>query len=607
LSAPSAPLAKPAPIDARVAAEEVRTLYQQGPPVLVANVVNSSIVAAVLWNTLPHVLLASWVAAMVVMSATRLVLRRKYWSNPPAIEAHASWGRAFVIGSLAAGVLWGFAGGVFFVRESLTAQLLIAFVIGGMGAGAAGTLSCYMPAFYAYFVPSLVPLIVRLLTMGSGVHQAMAGMTALYAVLFIVIARNIHRSVHEAFRLRFELAEAQQHLSEANADLERRVAERTIELQVRADALRESEQKLRDARRLEAIGRLAGGIAHDFNNLLTVSLSNLSMALAEKGLTDHSREAIEEARQASQRAAELTQQLLAFGRRQVLEPRAVDLNVVITKLKKMLERLMQENIELRFELDARGAPVKVDPTQLEQVVVNLVINARDAMPEGGVLTLRTTHDDDASTIVLTVIDTGIGMDEETRARVFEPFFSATGGTGLGLATVHGIVEQSGGTIVLESTLGKGSRFDVRLPRTDEAPVSKPVTKPPPSRSIPSGSETILVVEDEDLVRRATTRVLRKAGYEVLTAVDGEDAIAIAEKHEGRIDLLLSDVVMPKMSGPELAERMLAMRPDLRVLLVSGYAGDVVLKARPADARVRFLPKPFNDRTLAEHVRAHLDA
>jgi two-component system, cell cycle sensor histidine kinase and response regulator CckA len=718
-------------VDALVAVEEVRTLYRQGAPVLAANVVNSIIVSAVLWNVLPHAWLVAWSGAMCASSVVRWELRRRYFLAAPSALATPRWARLFVVGSAVGGVLWGLAGGLFFTHESTVAQLLIAFVLGGMGAGAAGTLSCYMPAFYAYFIPSLVPLAIRLLTYGDGVHGAMAGMTALYGVLFVFIARNVHRSVHEAFRLRFvndellgELAEVQHHLSESNVELERRVVERTGELEQRAQALKESQQKLADmirespdvilsltkegivvacspaverilgyspqdivgrsyrelpiipkesatmlteafervlnesngppleielihrdgsrvaaelnarlargdgqhsveatlrdvterkrlehklrtAQRLESIGRLAGGVAHDFNNLLTVSLSNLSVALADQAMSPPAREAIDEARQASRRAAELTQQLLAFGRRQMLAPRAVDLNEVILGLRKLLERLLDRSIQLRFDLDPKGAPVKVDPTQLERVVINLATNAREAMPRGGVLTVRTARAVASSEVVLTVTDDGIGMDEATRAQIFEPFFTASRGTGLGLSTVHGIVEQSGGTIVVQSTPGKGTRFDIHLPLTDEMPTPRELatTTPVPPRTTPA---TVLLVEDEDLVRRATARVLRRSGYQVLMANDGQHALELAAAHSGTIDLLLSDVVMPILSGPALAARMLAERPKLRVLLVSGYSSDAVLDPDAPDPRISFLGKPYDDAKLAEAVASVLD-
>jgi two-component system cell cycle sensor histidine kinase/response regulator CckA len=729
----SRPTAGGISVDDRVAVEQVRTLYRQGAAVLSANVINSIIVSAVLWNILPRALLVAWSSTMLVASVLRFELRRRYRRIEPTPFTTPRWARLFVAGSASGGILWGFAGGAFFTNQSPVAQLLIAFVLGGMGAGAAGTLSCYMPAFYAYFIPSLAPLCVRLLTYGDGVHGAMAGMTMLYGVLFVVIARNIHRSMREAFRLRFvnegllvELAEVQHHLSESNVDLERRVAERTDELERRAHALKESERKLADmirespdvivslspegvviacspaierilghtpdeiigrhytklpimppealplvraafeavvgeiagpplelqlvhrdgtrvdvafnarrvvrpagqlsveatlrdvterkrleqklhnAQRLESIGRLAGGIAHDFNNLLTVSLSNLSVALGDPAIAPPVREAIDEARQASQRAAELTQQLLAFGRRQMLAPRAVDLNEVILGVRRLLERLIASNIALRFELDPAGAPVKVDPTQLEQVVINLATNARDAMPEGGTLTLRTVRASETPEVILTVTDTGVGMDEATKARIFEPFFTATQGTGLGLATVHGIVEQSGGTIAVHSAPKQGTSFEIRLPRTDEVPAPRPVEIK--SAIVPPvGTVTILVVEDEDLVRRATARVLRKAGYQVLIASDGTEALALVATHEGTIDLLLSDVVMPSISGTVLAARMLALRPKLRVLLVSGYTSDAVVDPDAPDPRIRFLGKPFSDVTLAAAVRALLDA
>jgi len=397
-----------------------------------------------------------------------------------------------------------------------------------------------------------------------------------------------------------------------NEELEQRVVERTA-------ALHSSEEQLRQSQKMDAIGRLAGGIAHDFNNLLSVILSYGELMAAELPRADAKHEELREIQRAAKRAAELTRQLLAFSRQQVLAPRVTDLNQVLTGMDKMLARLIGEHIELRTLTTEGLGMVMVDPGQIEQVVMNLVVNARDAMPTGGALTLETANIElDAGYaadhpgvaagphVMLAVTDNGVGMSKETRARIFEPFFTTKEmgkGTGLGLSTVHGIVTQSGGHLWVYSEEAKGTSFKIYFPRA-EAQLRKSYGA---LRIVPPrGQESILLVEDEEQVRVLAQKVLTRQGYEVHAQASPASAIAFVERHGQKIDLLLTDVVMPKMSGRELAEKLAVMRPEMKVLFMSGYTDDTIVHHGALDSGIAFLQKPITPDVLARKVREVLD-
>ncbi len=383
---------------------------------------------------------------------------------------------------------------------------------------------------------------------------------------------------------------------------------------------RRLEEQYRQAQKMEAVGHLAGGVAHDFNNLLTVINGYSDLLLGRLGPEDPMRGLLAEIHKAGERAGSLTRQLLAFSRRQVLEPKVLDLNAVVSDTEKMLRRLIGEDVLLAVVLDPVLGRVKVDPGQMQQVLLNLAVNARDAMPQGGRLTIETrnvtldedyarTHPDirPGEYAMLAVSDSGVGMDGATKARLFEPFFTTKGpgkGTGLGLATVYGIVKQSGGSIEVYSEPGQGATFKVYLPRVQE-PVSSGKSFYG-LRTMPRGSETVLLVEDEDAVRALAGHVLRSCGYAVLEAADGRQAVQVAEKHRGPIDLLVSDVVMPHLGGRQLAERLVAGRPGLKVLFLSGYTDDAVVRHGVLGADYAFLQKPFTTAGLAQKVREVLD-
>jgi len=391
------------------------------------------------------------------------------------------------------------------------------------------------------------------------------------------------------------------------------------------EALRVSEERLRHSQRLEAIGRLASGIAHSFNNLLAAIAFHAELLAGELSPESRGRRHAEEVLKAEERAATLARQLLAFGRKQVLQPRVISLNAAVAEVRPILQRLIGEHIALETELDPDAGAICVDLGQLEQVILNLVVNARDAMPNGGRLTLRTgkrtLRSPEASRgeevapgsyAVLCVSDTGTGMEPEVLSRLFEPFFTTKDrdkGSGLGLATVHGIVHQSGGGIRVESTPGQGTRFTILLPHTKDAVEPAAEAGATPGRSTPShGSEVVLLVEDEDNIREPAQEILESRGYTVLAASDASEALAIAQVHQGPIHLLVTDVVMPGMSGSQLAERLGTMRPEARVLYISGYPEDAIahhgVLKQPGPA---FLQKPFPPGVLLSTVRSVLDS
>jgi len=383
---------------------------------------------------------------------------------------------------------------------------------------------------------------------------------------------------------------------------------------------RRLEEQLLQSQKMEAVGRLAGGIAHDFNNLLTAIAGYSALLIEQLPENDPRRESAEEIREAGRRAAGLTQQLLAFSRRQVLEPRVLDLNAVIASMEKMLRRVIGEDVELTTALDSGLWRTLADPGQIEQAIVNLVVNARDAMPRGGRLTLETgnvTLDEQFASayatvhpgphVMLAVSDTGVGIEASLQARLFEPFFTTKErgkGTGLGLSTTYGIVKQSGGSIWVYSEPGHGTTFKIYLPRCDE-PLDARAAPAPPAKPRP-GSETVLLVEDEPEVRRLVEKLLRMEGYAVLSAGSPAEALAAAKAVRHEIAILVTDVIMPGMNGQELARVLAADLPAMRVLYMSGYTDAAIAHQGILPPGTAFLSKPFTPDALARKIREVLD-
>lgn len=403
----------------------------------------------------------------------------------------------------------------------------------------------------------------------------------------------------------------QRALREEEARAERKKAE---------EALVQSEKQFRQAQKMEAVGRLAGGIAHDFNNLLTVIMGYSHVLSAELGRTHPLLEKIEEMQKAGERAAMLVRQLLAFSRKQSLEPKLLSLNAVVVNLEGMLQRLLGSDIRLVISLDPSNSQVRADQAQLEQVLMNLVVNARDAMLNGGTLTIETAPVDLARAplyhvdplppgpyVKLSVADTGSGMDRNTQAHIFEPFYTTKEegkGSGLGLSTVFGIVTQSGGGIDVTSRIGHGTRFDVYFPRLSAD--SQADQQPTASEQVRRGTETVLLAEDDFSVRTLIRDELRKLGYTVVEAKNGVEACLVASQQIDTLDLLLTDMVMPAMGGRELAQNLSTIKPDLRILFMSGYTDDVGILAGHEQGVTGFLQKPFTPEALAHTVRKLLD-
>ncbi|MGQ0714805.1 MAG: PAS domain S-box protein [Gemmatimonadaceae bacterium] len=387
------------------------------------------------------------------------------------------------------------------------------------------------------------------------------------------------------------------------------------------EALRKTEEQFRQAQKMEAVGQLAGGVAHDFNNILTAIATFSSLLLEDLGPSDPRSDDAREITKAADRAAALTRQLLAFSRRQILQPRVLDLNPVVTELEKMIRRLVGAHITVVATLERGLGSVRADPGQMEQVLMNLVVNARDAMPDGGTIAIETAnvtldrtyarrHESvavpETRYVRLIVSDTGCGMDEGTQARIFEPFFTTKElgrGTGLGLSTVYGIVKQSGGFIWCYSEQGRGTAFKIYMPRVDAAPECRSSR----SRAVDGrGSETVLVVEDDETVRSAARRILTERGYTVLEATNGAAALQLCSESRAPIDLIVSDIVMPEMGGSQLARELRSRQADIRVLLMSGYTEDAALRQSFLDPGMAFLEKPFGPEVLAQRVREVLD-
>jgi nitrogen-specific signal transduction histidine kinase/CheY-like chemotaxis protein len=387
------------------------------------------------------------------------------------------------------------------------------------------------------------------------------------------------------------------------------------------EALHRSEEQLRQAQKMEAVGKLAGGVAHDFNNLLTVINGQTALSLRRLSQDDPVYRKLETIKEAGERAASLTRQLLAFSRKQIMQPKVLDLNQAIFETNKMLQRLIGEDIDLLIGLMPDLGKVKADPGQIEQVLMNLTVNARDAMPKGGKLTIETQNvyvDEEYSSrhlsvrpgryVMLAVSDTGCGMDAATQERIFEPFFTTkeTGkGTGLGLSTVYGIVKQSGGNVWVYSEVGRGTTFKIYLPCVASAAEEfKAITND--AMGTP-GTETVLLVEDEEMVRNMTREILHESGYRVLEAKHGHEALLVSERHDGPIHLMLSDVVMPRMSGRELAEQLSPTRREMKVLYMSGYTDDAIVHHGVLDEGMAFIEKPFTPNALTRKLREVLGA
>jgi signal transduction histidine kinase/CheY-like chemotaxis protein len=579
----------------------INTLYEQLPVVLIVNTVNSSLVAVVLASYMGQALWLIFLALTLLLTAVRMVGWRVYWSRAPAVRATPRWAIIATMGSGLSGLLWG-AGSALLLPDSLVEQTFVAFVIGGMCVASLVSFSFYLPAFIAYVFPASLPLAGRFFLDGWPVH---GDMMVVFALAITLAAYKSSHSFSTGLRLNFHLIERTNELSAANTRLEKEIAQRRV-----------AEDRLRQAHKMEAIGQLTGGIAHDFNNLLTAVVGHLEMAEARVIRDSRTSGLVQAALRAADRGAALTRHLLAFARRQHLEPRAVDILAVVDGVEKMLRQTIGHDIRLVTQIGADLPPAWVDPNQLELAILNLALNARDAMPVGGTLRITAKNGRAESAfspadlssgnyLIVSVSDTGTGMNPEALARAFEPFFTtkeAGRGSGLGLSIVHGFAAQSGGSVQITSSLGNGTNVDLWLPRAEGHFIK--CSDPEPEASITEPSQSrILVCDDDADVRAVVGAFLRDSGYVVWEAPNPFLAFEILDR-EWPIDLLIADYAMPEMNGLAVIDRAQAHYHGLRVLLMSGHA-DILQAGRISG--IPLLPKPFKVAELRRRITETLQA
>ncbi|HZF76261.1 MAG TPA: response regulator [Acetobacteraceae bacterium] len=590
----------PTAAEAEIRAERVAAVLRQTPIAVAVTAVNASLMVAVTWTAVGGTREIAWLAAVVGVGAARLALWQAYRHDPVAAERAGRWAAAAMVSTAAAGLLWG-GGGAWLWPASEAVQMFWVFVVGGMCAGAAALHYAHLPTVLAFILPAGLPIAAQFALDGSARGLAAAAMIAVFLTALTLTARRSSALFGNYVQLRLDAARRARELDAANAQLRWEMDER-----------RAAEAGLRQAQKMEAVGQLTGGIAHDFNNLLMAVLG--SLALLRKRLPpDDARAArlLETATEGANRGAALTQRLLAFSRRQALRPESVELPALIRGMSNLIERSVGPGYPLRARFPDRLPPVQADTNQLELALLNLVVNARDAMPEGGEIEVAAAEREVGPAeeaglvpghyVVLTVADRGIGMDEATLARAAEPFFTTKGvgrGTGLGLSMVHGLATQSGGRLALRSASGAGTVAELWLPRAEASPSPPPAVQAPASG--PGRSLTVLVVDDDPLVLASTAALLEEVGHRTVEAEDG--ARALERVRAGAlVDLVITDYGMPGMTGVEFAEELRRLRPGLPVLLATGYGE---LPAVDAAGLAR-LSKPFGQAALAAAVEAVL--
>jgi signal transduction histidine kinase len=643
-----------------IQAEQIRLLYSNAGYGYLATAINATLLTLVLGSVISPLVTASWLAYMLSVTMLRWVLARRFYRAQPAPQCIGSWGVAFGVGVGFAGGGWGIAGVLLFPESSLNHQAFLALVLGGMVAGAVGLLSARMMVFLVFAGLTVVPIILRLLVHGGQPGMLMAGTGVLLTLVMAITAWKFNRVITSSLMLRFENSDLVATLTSEKAEVEQlnmqlhaemaerqsiqdallvaqkalegQVTERSAQLQSAIIQIHDEiahrqqlDELLQQAQKMETVGRLAGGIAHDFSNMLTVILGYTALARTTAPVQVELQNYLEGVHNAAQRAADLTQQLLAFSRRQIINPETVNLNDLLREMTPMLQRVIKENIELVTLLSPDLWATWADPLQIERVIVNLVVNARDALLEGGsleggsiVIATENVQVDQSdfspypevspgNYALLVVSDTGSGIPEAIRGQIFEPFFTtkeAGLGTGLGLSSCYGIIAQAGGCMTVDSEVGRGTSMRVFLPRIESetrAGEGKDV-----STIAARGEETVLVVEDEPTVRALISQVLQDHGYRVLEAVNGVDAWGeILRNAREPVDLLLTDIVMPRMGGVELADRIRALVPDIRILFMSGYADEIEIDEMLAKGKA-FINKPFLPESLVARVRQTLD-
>jgi signal transduction histidine kinase len=554
------------------------------------------------------------------------------WHALPARSDVSGWRTAFAVGLGLTGAGWGAAGILLYPAAHLPNQVFLVFVLGGMMLGASLLLAPRPEAFLAFLIPTGLGPAIRLFLEGDKTHAAMGLLAVVFTLAILTTTGRIYRMVETSLRLQIENQDLVEDLRSANhataalnQALELRVQERTAELYQSAQQLRaeiahreQAEEELLRARKLESLGVLAGGIAHDFNNFLTVVQGNIEVAKAQLNQQEAAQEFLDQAASACQRAKFLSSQLLTFAKGGAPVQRVVSIAELVTDAVQLARTGSPVAIEVTIAEDLWSA--KVDPGQIGQVLMNLAVNSRDAMPQGGKLTIETSnvqldetytahhaHCKPGRYVKLAISDNGCGMTPDIRAHIFEPYFTTKGlgkGAGLGLATVYGIIKQSGGNVDIYTEPGLGTTFKIYFPIVEEP--LQPLPLGQSAAPVKDGTETVLLVEDESAVRAIALLALQARGYTVVQAESGDRAAEIIDKRQGHIDLLVTDVVMPGTSGRRLAEALQVRFPDLKVLYVSGYTDDSVIRHGILRAEVAFLQKPYTPLALARKVREVLD-
>jgi len=585
------PVTEPADeVNTAVYIEQVGATFRHVPIAVVVNVVNAGITATVLAAISPTKIPFLWFGAVTLVSIGRWLLWRRYQRAIPQVQHVRTWGLLVGIGSLLAGLSWGLGGAVLLPMTPGPGQTFFISVIGGMCAGGVVLSVPHLPTLLAFLLSATLPVAFRLFATGSMADTALAEMIIVFAAALSLAGAYLNWFFTAGLRLRFEL-------NEANIRLRAEMAEH-----------QETEATLRQAQKLEAVGQLTGGIAHDFNNLLTAVVNYVELAITRADGNPAVVSLLRGAIHAADRGIVLVKQLLAFARKQRLEPRSVDLKVLIFEIKELLQRTLGATIDLEIEVDPDLTPARVDANQLELAILNLAINARDAMPTGGTMRLslensRTSRGMPAGLapadyVILSIADTGTGMDEATLARAFDPFFTtkeAGSGSGLGLPMVQGFAVQSGGGVQIQSRLGEGTRVEVWLPRADEAPA----VRASPHRPDVIGSQhaaQILLCDDDPDVRGILGEVLQTEGY-VLHLANGPISTLRILEETAEIDLLIVDYAMPEMNGLELIREACQRRPSLKTLPITGDVGAL----SGGISRVPLLPKPFGPAELGQKV------
>ena len=580
----------PTEISIAIRTEQLHAVFRQLPISLAVNLVNAALTAIVLSATGAQPFPVVWFSLVALVTAGRSILWRRYGRSLSGPERGHIWSRLAVCGSLLAGSCWGFGGMLLFPIVPTSGQIFLTFVIGGMCAGTVVLNASHLPTLLAFLLSASLPMAVRFFAEGSAADNALGAMIVVFATALSLAGAHLNRFFTDAMRLRFEL-------NEANLRLRAEMAEHQA-----------TEAALRQAQKLEALGQLTGGIAHDFNNLLTVVIGNLALASGRARHDSSILPLLQSALRSAERGVALIQRLLAFARKQHLDPQSVDLGALVAGIEELLQRTVGPAIRLEIATDAKLAPALVDANQVELAILNLAINARDAMPVGGTLRIllynrRADHSSSPALtpgdyVLVSISDTGTGMDEATLAQAFDPFFTTKevgSGSGLGLPMVQGFAGQSGGAVQIRSKLGEGTTVELWLPQAVERPLATSSANPSGS-VIPQGMAHVLLCDDDNDVRRFLSELLKSDGYMVREASTPEGALRILEDGAA-VDLLIVDYAMPEINGMEIIRQAWRKRPSLRTLLITGDAGAVGVDAAGAP----LLRKPFRPAEFSQTV------